>query len=214
MAHESQSEQSSFGNFLVDLRSFITLERAETLAIAFEFKPAELDKLQRSSHPGQVFVQLLRDKGIINSTDISALIKTLKACNLDGVADDINNALEKLYLEQVVKTEWRTQIRAKMVFLQELRRKYENFYDAVQPIPYIRDRLFCVNRVFVEGGIEYLIVNSNTGREQSWCKLGSYRDIFNNLGVKSDRRIVEGEPGFGKSTLTLQLVYDWCKRLN
>ncbi|KAJ8049068.1 NLR family CARD domain-containing protein 4 [Holothuria leucospilota] len=212
-AKTEENTPSAFGNFLVDLQSFITLEKAVTLATAFEFKPAEVDNLQRSSHPGYVFIQLLRDKGIINSTDISALIKTLKACNLDGVADDINNAFQKLQLERVVKKELRTQIRAKIVFLQELRRKYRNLYDAVQPIPYIRDRLFCVNRVFVEGGIEYLIVNSTTGKEESWCKLGSYKDIFNNAKVKSDRRILEGEPGFGKSTLALQLVYDWCENL-
>ncbi|PIK38196.1 hypothetical protein BSL78_24963, partial [Apostichopus japonicus] len=41
-------------------------------------------------------------------------------------------------------------------FIKHLKAKYEIFYDSVQPIPYIKDRMYCVDKVFVEGGIEYM----------------------------------------------------------
>ncbi|KAJ8031734.1 NLR family CARD domain-containing protein 4 [Holothuria leucospilota] len=94
-------------------------------------------------------------------------------------------------------------------FLKELKEKYKDLYDAVQPIPYIKDRLYCVDRVFVEGGIEFL--DSYKGETMgNWKNLDSYQNVFNDQRVQSSRRILEGEPGYGKSTVTLQFAYDWC----
>ncbi|PIK44047.1 hypothetical protein BSL78_19093 [Apostichopus japonicus] len=67
-----------------------------------------------------------------------------------------------------------------------LKKRYRTQYDAIKPIPYIRERLYCVDKVFVEG------------------------DIFTDSRIKSTRRIIEAEAGYGKSTVTLQLAYDWC----
>ncbi|KAJ8018910.1 NLR family CARD domain-containing protein 4 [Holothuria leucospilota] len=97
----------------------------------------------------------------------------------------------------------------KKQFLKELKEKYKDLYDAVQPIPYIKDRLYCVDRVFVEGGIEFL--DSYKGETKgTWKNLDSYQNVFNDQRVQSSRRILEGEPGYGKSTVTLQFAYDWC----
>ncbi|PIK37097.1 hypothetical protein BSL78_26067 [Apostichopus japonicus] len=93
----------------------------------------------------------------------------------------------------------------KEIFLTELKSTYKERYDAVQPIPYIKDRLYCVDKVFVEGSIEGFI-----STDESWERLESYNHIFTDPRIKSVRRIIEGEPGYGKSTLTLQLAYDWC----
>ncbi|PIK40115.1 hypothetical protein BSL78_23038 [Apostichopus japonicus] len=41
-------------------------------------------------------------------------------------------------------------------------------------------------------------------------KLKSYCDIFNDDIISSKRILLEGDPGYGKSTFTLQAAYDWC----
>ncbi|KAJ8051194.1 NLR family CARD domain-containing protein 4 [Holothuria leucospilota] len=98
----------------------------------------------------------------------------------------------------------------KKVFLKQIKEKYKDWYDAVQPIPYIKDRLYCVDKVFVEGGIEYLDSVEGIGGRGVWKSLETYENVFNTSYVSSTRRILEGEPGYGKSTVTLQFAYDWC----
>ncbi|PIK46559.1 hypothetical protein BSL78_16568 [Apostichopus japonicus] len=97
-------------------------------------------------------------------------------------------------------------------FIKHLKAKYEIFYDSVQPIPYIKDRMYCVDKVFVEGGIEYM--TGISGGHAQWDKLSSYQEVVKGNCLKTKRQILEGEPGYGKSTLTLQLLYDWCKSLS
>ncbi|PIK44293.1 hypothetical protein BSL78_18883 [Apostichopus japonicus] len=93
-------------------------------------------------------------------------------------------------------------------FIQQLKTKYEGFYNAVYPVPYIRDRMYCVNTIFVESGIQEM------KSHDKWIDLKSYQKILENAVNRSARIILEGEPGFGKSTLSLQLVYDWCEGIS
>ncbi|XP_071852234.1 uncharacterized protein [Apostichopus japonicus] len=96
-------------------------------------------------------------------------------------------------------------------FIEHLKAKYEIFYDSVQPIPYIKDMMYCVDKVFVKGGIEYK--TGISGGKAQWDKLLSYQELVKENYVKTKRQIIEGEPGYGKSTLILQLLYDWCKSI-
>ncbi|KAJ8049869.1 NLR family CARD domain-containing protein 4 [Holothuria leucospilota] len=104
-------------------------------------------------------------------------------------------------------------VKIEQVFVRELKEKYRDLYDGVQPIPYIRDRLYCVDSVFVEGGIEYMATREKVGGQAIWRNLETYINILSDEQVKSTRRILEGEPGYGKSTLLLQLAYDWCNKI-
>ncbi|PIK36368.1 hypothetical protein BSL78_26802 [Apostichopus japonicus] len=47
-------------------------------------------------------------------------------------------------------------------------------------------------------------------KEGPWVRVDSYKDIFTDPRMKAKRRIIEAEAGYGKSTVTLQLAYDWC----
>ncbi|XP_071855449.1 NLR family CARD domain-containing protein 4-like [Apostichopus japonicus] len=99
----------------------------------------------------------------------------------------------------------------KSIFINSLKRRYKLQYDAIQPIPYIKDRLYCVDKVFVEGGTEiYVVEGATKEKEGPWVRVDSYKDIFTDPRMKAKRRIIEAEAGYGKSTVTLQLAYDWC----
>ncbi|KAJ8050772.1 NLR family CARD domain-containing protein 4 [Holothuria leucospilota] len=98
-------------------------------------------------------------------------------------------------------------------FLKQVNERYKDLYNAVQPIPYIKDRFYCVDKVFVEGGIEFLDSVTSGGGLGEWKRLETYQDIFHDPQGKSTRRILEGEPGYGKSTVTLQFAYDWCNNI-
>ncbi|XP_071831585.1 uncharacterized protein [Apostichopus japonicus] len=103
-------------------------------------------------------------------------------------------------------------LQEKKIFLIEcLKRTYKDQYDAIQPLPYIKDRLYCVDKVFVDWGVEVCLAPELTrGTGGSWERLESYKSIYTDFRFKSKRHIIQGEPGYGKSTLTLQLAYDWC----
>ncbi|XP_071855433.1 NLR family CARD domain-containing protein 4-like isoform X4 [Apostichopus japonicus] len=99
----------------------------------------------------------------------------------------------------------------KDILISSLKSRYKLQYDAIQPIPYIKDRLYCVNKVFVEGGTEINVVEGATQEKGGpWVRVDSYKDIFTDPRMKAKRRIIEAEAGYGKSTVALQLAYDWC----
>lgn len=110
---------------------------------------------------------------------------------------DIADTLRKVEVESNSNEGKRKQ------FIAEIKTIYSENYNAVQPIPYKKE-MFCVDQVFVDGGIEFL---DSTGE---WQPLDSYRDVFNSPSLKSKRRFIEGDPAYGKSILALQLAYDWC----
>lgn len=97
----------------------------------------------------------------------------------------------------------------KKEFLKQLKEKYESLYNGVQPVPYDRGKVYCVNRVFVEAEVEVLRYEEGIEGKEIWETIGTYQNIVNDIRVKSKRRILEGKPGYGKSTFVLQLTYDW-----
>ncbi|KAJ8050541.1 NLR family CARD domain-containing protein 4 [Holothuria leucospilota] len=198
-----------YAQFCVTVASLLTRSCTQQLATWFGYAPAYIERIKCSDNPSIILVQFMNERGEISPTDITKLTEALKhsTIGLGGVAVQIEEAFTN-YRRMIDSA---SVINAKREFLRELKHRYAYQYDAVQPIPYVRDRLFCVDKVFVEGGIEYFIVNEKTRVCERWGKLNSYKDIFHDGNVKSVRRILEGEPGFGKSTLTLQVAYDWCK---
>ncbi|XP_071855440.1 uncharacterized protein [Apostichopus japonicus] len=102
----------------------------------------------------------------------------------------------------------------KAILISSLKNRYKLQYDAIQPIPYVKDRLYCVDKVFVEGGTEiYIVKGATKEKEGPWVRVDSYKDIFTDPRMKAKRRIIEAEAGYGKSTVTLQLAYDWCNEV-
>ncbi|KAJ8034294.1 NACHT, LRR and PYD domains-containing protein 14 [Holothuria leucospilota] len=98
----------------------------------------------------------------------------------------------------------------KQTFINQLKGKYEDLYYSVQPIPYIRERNYRVDNVYVGGGIEIFFPEEGKDKRVAWKRIDSYHNIFIDPRIQSTRKIIQGDAGYGKTTFTLQLAYDWC----
>lgn len=95
-------------------------------------------------------------------------------------------------------------------FIKQLKGKYCILCGSLQPVPFLKDMMYRVSSVFVENIVEDLgSLGDDTGHE-GWKHLDFYENILDNFGKESTRRILEGGPGYGKTTLTLQLTDTWC----
>lgn len=100
----------------------------------------------------------------------------------------------------------------KAIFLKQLQTNYEILYNGIKPIPYVLDHMCCVETVFVEGGIQYLDNEQGYNSVRRWKNLETYASLLmsDNARFNSTRRILEADPGYGKTTTSLQIAYDWC----
>ncbi|KAJ8043008.1 hypothetical protein HOLleu_09920 [Holothuria leucospilota] len=108
---------------------------------------------------------------------------------------------EEIRMLEAVSGEKRNQ------FLNEIKERYKDLYDAVKPIPYMKDKTICGNDVFVDPCITFKDSNGK------WIGLQTYHNVFSDPRIKSERLLLEGEPGYGKSTLAFQYAYDWCNSI-
>ncbi|KAJ8049039.1 Protein NLRC5 [Holothuria leucospilota] len=101
----------------------------------------------------------------------------------------------------------------KTQLVKELRNKYKNLFGKFQPSPLLRDN-YDIDKLFVENGIKFLKETHGASDEhERWRMLKDYKTIFTDPQIKSKRFILDGEPGYGKSALTLQITHDWCQQL-
>lgn len=98
----------------------------------------------------------------------------------------------------------------KDIFVESLKKSYTQLYNSIQPIPYIKDKLYCVDKIFIEGGTKFFRIKESTQGQGKWERVSSYKDIFTDPRIDAKRRIIKADAGYGKSTVTLQLAYDWC----
>lgn len=53
-------------------------------------------------------------------------------------------------------------------------------------------------------------MSGTSEKRGKWERLESYQAIWSDPRVKSKLRVIEGDPLFGKTRLTLQIAYEWC----
>ncbi|PIK47623.1 hypothetical protein BSL78_15516 [Apostichopus japonicus] len=200
----SDNTKMHFVRFKVRLAELLTTDIILSLATFFMFSPAKIDELRHAKNsPGQLMVSLMEERGQIKPNDISPLLIALDKLELHG----LRTTLHRIFQGSEDKT---------CLFVRYLKTFYKQLYSKIHPIAYIREQVYCVNDLFVEGGIE-MHGRYNKGRKRplEGCRmeavtLKSYRDVFNNDIISSKRILLEGDPGYGKSTFALQASYDWC----
>lgn len=102
----------------------------------------------------------------------------------------------------------------KELFIKQLKTKYQVLYDSLQPIPYMKGTNYSVDRIFVKSDMELKTNRFDAQGQPLWNKLESYNDLFHMQLLHTKRQIITGEPGYGKSTMALQMVYDWCQSVS
>lgn len=197
-----EGDPTGFGKFRVVLQSLLTRSQSETLATWFGYPPAKIDRIKSSGNPSALLVQFMDERREISHTDISRLIDALESqtISLHGVAEKVKEAFNGTLLN--ISTQTVTLNDKKLLLQKQLKYFYKNLCSKIRPAPFLHEQ-YNINRIFVEGGIEFL------ASDDVWQTLSSYKEIFENEKVQSKRRIIQGEPGFGKSTLALQMTNDW-----
>ncbi|KAJ8050514.1 Nucleotide-binding oligomerization domain-containing protein 2 [Holothuria leucospilota] len=208
------ASNEGFGRFVVEVASLLTLVTVKKLAVLLNFSPAEIDIIERDPIPGYQFLSALREKGFICEESISPLIDSLNSSDLHGIAENVMKSFRRNITRSHPQRDLTSDIQGKKEhFLKEIRETYEDICNGVQPVPYLRQRLMCVDNVFTDSGLEYFHKQGGTTGEGMWGKLDSYNSIFiDPRFLQAMVFLILGEPGYGKSTLALQYAYDWCKR--
>ncbi|KAJ8049033.1 NLR family CARD domain-containing protein 4 [Holothuria leucospilota] len=188
-----------YEQFLLTLESLFTRPQAVSIAECFEYPPKKIDSIRKSDKPGRLLVQLMNEGDDITPTNIFKFISVLKheSVGLGDVVDKVNEAFDL----QQKKTQFR----------KELREKYKNLCGGILPVPFLREK-YDIEELFVESRMEFLEDKHGVGEVKAkWKEIQNHKMIFTDPQIKSKRRIIDGEPGYGKSTLALQITRDWCK---
>ncbi|XP_071820691.1 uncharacterized protein [Apostichopus japonicus] len=195
-----------FGLFKVDLADHLNVTTIKRLSTLLELKPGEIDSINRSKAPGLEMVNLLDEQGFITPTDIRDLLKMLRKLKLAGLAARIQSSFKEK-TSQAKKDQDLEEKKRDLIEYSKI--AYRKHYKTAKPFPSMSK--CSVNSIFVEGGIYYLAQEGDSMQKPDVLEpLESYNDILSSPKTKSMRKIIEADPGFGKSTLASQLVYDWC----
>ncbi|KAJ8050395.1 NLR family CARD domain-containing protein 4 [Holothuria leucospilota] len=197
-----------FGKFKVDLSTYLSKESVSKLATLLSFSPSKFDRVRDDSLE---FVRLLEEEGMITPTDISVLTNALRSIDQVGIAMEVlrsfeGNQIRDPSVPDVVPSELQ---RKHSILVNALKEIYRKRYSGVKPVPFLHDTWRCVNDIFVESKIEVLDNSKSKEDPTRWSSIKSRHEMFTKPTF--DRHItIEGEPGFGKSTLLLQYAYEWC----
>ncbi|XP_071831694.1 uncharacterized protein [Apostichopus japonicus] len=196
---------NGFGSFKVALATVLTVKIVLDLATFFEYPPVVIEELSNATaSAGLIMIRYMEERGQIEPTSIMTLLCALKKMCLFG----IEMRVRKLYEELCSSDDHsKAQLEGrKNDLIKYAKTAYRKHYETAKPFPSMSK---CkVNTIFVQGGIYCSALEGDFMQKPD--VLESYNDILSSSKTKSKRTLIEADPGFGKSTLTSQFVYDWC----
>ncbi|KAJ8049884.1 NLR family CARD domain-containing protein 4 [Holothuria leucospilota] len=146
------------------------------------------------------FVRLLREKGIISSSNITQFTSAITSVNHPSTLVTEIQELFEMNLDFWLNVP--PSLKDKIEHLVEgLKSQYNQRHLSILPIPEDQGDWRSVNDVFVETNIERFI-------QAKWEKVSSHHEITNLL-PESRPVVILSEPGYGKSMLLQQFAYEW-----
>ncbi|KAJ8048574.1 Protein NLRC5 [Holothuria leucospilota] len=99
------------------------------------------------------------------------------------------------------------------IFKHELQQKYQRTWKTLRPVPYNREVNYTVNEIYVASDIQCLekVVYGEDGKLPVWQKIRSH-NFVELLCQNSQRLVLEGEPGYGKTYLGYLFAYEWSTK--
>ncbi|PIK44795.1 hypothetical protein BSL78_18338, partial [Apostichopus japonicus] len=89
-----KKNSTGFGSFKAKLADILTEENILHLATLLNYPPAKIDLLQNKDSRNYRMVQYMEERGEITETDITTLLRALKAGNLHGIQKKVQTMFE------------------------------------------------------------------------------------------------------------------------
>ncbi|PIK58462.1 hypothetical protein BSL78_04595 [Apostichopus japonicus] len=174
----------------------LTLQKCLELCTILNLRPADYDRVERSPKPGVALLQILEERSLYGEGNCEILRKALETIGMKRVA---------VILQPCGKTFDPQELTDKRKMLADcLKLRYKDIYK-------LRQSVGPSETSFIDLRLALLDPKKGRREDDQWITLNSYLDIFTNSSLKQEKRIViEGEPGFGKTTLAFQLAYSWA----
>ncbi|KAJ8048809.1 hypothetical protein HOLleu_01277 [Holothuria leucospilota] len=151
---ECQVVGTNIKQFKVSTKFDILLSPTMDIATSTEGKAKESDEFSRDRQITWIISVFL---AVILFFACCILLRyVVKACQTRGNRRLPSDTYRRVRGDMIPMEDENAQKSTKDEFISQLKEKYENLYNDVKPIPYIRDKLLRIDKVFVEGGIQYL----------------------------------------------------------
>ncbi|KAJ8050846.1 hypothetical protein HOLleu_04203 [Holothuria leucospilota] len=198
-----EMHRTRFEDCCKELSTVLTPDICNKLADYFGFTTRQ-KAFRKSSTLVTAFVQTLNDQRLIKPNDSSLLENGLKNVGETVLASRVTEMFRKPLLKVDVYTlqdlHWQ--------FVYNLKQSYASQCEVIGTL----DQEYYIDQLYIDGRVEVLISDDGINGIKMWKELEKYHDIAS-IALRNERVILEGSPGYGKSMLMLQLVYEWCGRV-
>ncbi|PIK37071.1 hypothetical protein BSL78_26099 [Apostichopus japonicus] len=87
-------EKTGFGSFKAELADILTEDIILQLAIYFNYPPVRIDLLKKDVGRNYLMIQYMEERGQITATNITTLLRALKARKLRGIQKSVQTLFE------------------------------------------------------------------------------------------------------------------------
>ncbi|KAJ8034548.1 SH3 domain-containing kinase-binding protein 1 [Holothuria leucospilota] len=209
-----QVQATPFGRFLATLSAHLTASSPADLCGYFNISDEKKSSIISSEDPGLSVLLALDEIGIINPSKVEALeqpFSELKLVQAKAKIQEYQSVIEEG--NQLQQQTTLTEKGKKELFIKCLQKRISSWCETTTPVPWKKSCRWKSTDLFV-GSV--LVLTDPKAKKSlididEECKL-QYNQILTHSRLRAEKRIVlVGEPGSGKTMMSLQVAYDWSQ---